>query len=63
MEFQRKARREKKTLNEQCKKKKKIEEDNRMGKTRELFKKVEDIKGTFHARMGWVQKRTEMVKI
>ena len=62
MEFQRKARREKKTLNEQCKKKK-IEEDNRMGKTRDLFKKVEDIKGTFHARMGWVQKRTEMVKI
>ena len=43
--------------------KKKIEEDNRMGKTRDLFKKVEDIKGTFHARMGWVQKRTEMVKI
>ena len=46
-----------------AKKKKKIEEDNRMGKTRELFKKVEDIKGTFNARMGWVQKRTEMVKI
>ena len=43
--------------------KKKIEEDNRMGKTRDLFKKFEDIKGTFHAIMGWVQKRTEMVKI
>ena len=34
-----------------------------MGKTRDLFKKTEDIKGTFHASMGWVQKRTEMVKI
>ena len=44
-------------------KKKKIEEDNRVGKTRDLVKKIEDIKGTFHARMGWVQKRTEVVKV
>ena len=62
MDFQRRARSEKKALNEQCKKKK-IEEDNRVGKTRDLVKKIEDIKGTFHARMGWVQKRTEVVKI
>ena len=49
-EFQRKARREKKVfLNEQCKE---IEENNRMGKTRDLFKKTGDLKGTFHVRMG-----------
>ena len=48
-EFQRIARRDKKAfLNEQCKE---IEENNRMGKTRGLFKKIGDIKGTFHARM------------
>ena len=49
-EFQRTARRNKKVvLNEQCKD---IEENNRMGKTRELFKKTEDTKGAFHARMA-----------
>ena len=56
-EFQRIARREKKvSLNDQCKE---IEENNRMGKTRELFKKIRDTKATFHAKMG--SKRTEMV--
>ena len=58
-----KSKKRKEDLKWTMQKKKKIEEDNRMGKTRDLFKKVEDIKGTFHARMGWVQKRTEMVKI
>ena len=49
-EFQRKARRDKKAfLSNQCKE---IEENNRMGKTRDLFKKVRDTKGTFHAKMG-----------
>ena len=49
-EFQRIARRDKKGfLNDQCKK---IEEKNRMGKTRDLFKKIRDTKGTFHAKMG-----------
>ena len=52
-EFQRRARRDKKAfLNEQCKE---IEENNRMGKTRDLFKKTGDIKGTFHARMGTIK--------
>ena len=47
-EFQRKGRRDKKAfLSDQCKK---IEENNRMGKTRDLFKKIRDTKGTFHAR-------------
>ena len=56
-EFQRIARREKKTfLSDQCKE---IEENNRMGKTRDLFKKTRDTKGTFHAKMGSI--RTEMV--
>ena len=51
-EFQKTARRDKKGfLNEQCKE---IEENNRMGKTRDLFKKIGDIKGTFHARK-WAQ--------
>ena len=50
-EFQRIARRDKKAfLNDQCKE---IEENNRMGKTRDLFKKIRDTKGTFHAR--WAQ--------
>ena len=54
-EFQRKVRRHKKTFfNEQCKE---VEENNRMGKTRDLFKKTGDIKGTFHARMGMVKDR------
>ena len=49
-EFQKIARRDKKAfLNDQCKE---IEENNRMGKTRDLFKKIRDTKGTFHARMG-----------
>jgi len=49
-EFQRIARRDKKGfLSDQCKG---IEENNRMGKTRDLFKKIRDTKGTFHARMG-----------
>ena len=49
-EFQRIARRDKKAfLSNQCKD---IEENNRMGKTRDLFKKIRDTKGTFHAKMG-----------
>ena len=49
-EFQRIARRDKKAfLNDQCKE---IEKTNRMGKTRDLFKKIRDTKGTFHAKMG-----------
>ena len=49
-EFQRIARRDKKAfLSDQCRE---IEENNRMGKTREAFKKIRDIKGTFHAKMG-----------
>ena len=52
-EFQRIARRDKKAfLNDQCKE---IEENNRMGKTRDLFKKIRDIKGTFHAKMGTIK--------
>ena len=49
-EFQRIARRDNKAfLSDQCKE---IKENNRMGKTRDLFKKIRDIKGTFHAKMG-----------
>ena len=49
-EFQRIARRDKKAfLSDQCKE---IEENNRMGKTRDLFKKIRDIKGVFYAKMG-----------
>ena len=56
-EFQRVARRDKKDfLSDQCKE---IEENNRMGKTRDLFKKIRDAKGTFHAKMGSI--KTEMV--
>ena len=52
-EFQRIARRDKKDfLRDQCKE---IEENNRMGKTRDLFKKIRDTKGTFHARMGSIK--------
>ena len=55
VEFQRRARRDKKAfLNEQCKE---IEENNRMGKTRDLLKKIGFIKGTFHARMGRIKDR------
>ena len=54
-EFQRIARRDKKDfLSDQCKE---IEENNRMGKTRDLFKKIRDIKGTFHAKMGSIKDR------
>ena len=54
-EFQRIARRDKKAyLNGQCKE---VEENNRMGKARDLFKKTGDIKGTFHARMSTVKDR------
>ena len=54
-EVQRRARREKRAfLNEQCKE---VEENNRMGKTRDLFKKIGDIKGTVHARMGIIKYR------
>ena len=54
-EFQRIARRDKKAfLSDQCKE---IEENNRMGKTTDLFKKIRDIKGTFHARDGTINVR------
>ena len=54
-EFQRIARREKKAvLTDQCKE---IEENNRMGKTRDLFKKIRDTKGIFHAKMGTIKDR------
>ena len=54
-EFQRIARRDKKLfLSDQCKE---IEENNRMGKTRDLFKKIRDTKGTFHAKMGTIKDR------
>ena len=57
-EFQRIARRDKKGfLRDQCKE---IEENNRMGKTRDLFKKIRDTKGTFHANMGSI--RTKLYK-
>ena len=54
-EFQRRARRDKKAfLRDQCKE---IEENNRMGKTRDHFKKIRDTKGTFHAKMGSIKDR------
>ena len=54
-EFQRIARRDKETsLSDQCKK---IEEDNRTGKTRDLFKKIRDTKGTVHAKVGSIKNR------
>ena len=57
-EFQRTARRDKKAfLSDQCKE---IEENNRMGKTRDLFKKIRDTKGTFHAKMGTIKDRNGM---
>ena len=56
--FQRIARRDKKAfLSDQCKE---IEENNRMGKTRDLFKKIRDTKGTFHAKMGSIKDRNGM---
>ena len=57
-EFQRKARRDKKAfLSDQCKE---TEENNRMGKTRDLFKKIRDTKGIFHAKMGSIKDRNGM---
>ena len=56
-EFQRIARRDKKVLSEQCKG---IEENNRMGKTRDLFKKIRDTNGIFHAKMGTIKDRKHM---
>ena len=54
-EFQRRARRDKKAfLSDQCKE---IEESNRMGKTRHLFKKIRDTNGTFHAKLGSIKDR------
>ena len=56
-EFQRIARRDKKTyLSDQCKE---TEENNRMGKTRDLFKKIRDTKGTFQAKMGTIKDRND----
>ena len=57
-EFQRIARRDKKAfLSNQCKE---IKENNRMGKTRDLFKKIRDTKGTFQAKMGTIKDRNSM---
>ena len=57
-EFQRIARRDKTAfLNDQ---RKEIEENNRMGKTRDLFKKIRDTKGTFNAKMGTIKDRNDM---
>ena len=57
-EFQRIARRDKKAFfSDQCKE---IEENNRMGKTTDLFKKIRDTKGTFHAKMGSIKDRNGM---
>ena len=57
-EFQRIVRRDKKDfLSDQCKE---IEEKNRMGRTRELFKNIRDIKGSFHAKMGKIKNRNDM---
>ena len=57
-EFQRIARKEKKALlSDQCKE---IEENNRMGRTRDLLKKIRDTKGTFHAKMGSIKDRNGM---
>ena len=57
-EFQRTARRETKAFfSDHCKE---IEENNRLGKTRDLFKKIRDTKGTFHAKMGTIKDRNHM---
>ena len=59
-ELQRIARRDKKAfLSNQCKE---IDENNRMGKTRDLFKKIRDTKGTFHAKMGSIKDRNGLNK-
>ena len=59
-EFQRIAQREKAFLSDQCKE---TEENNRMGKTRDLFKKIRFTKGTFHAKMGSIKQRCREPKI
>ena len=57
-EFQRIARRDKKAfLSDQSKE---IEENNRMGKTKDLFKKIRETKGTFHAKIGFIKNRNDM---
>ena len=57
-EFQRTARRDNRAfLSDQCKE---TEENNRMGKTRDLFKKIRDTRGTFHAKMGTIKDRSGM---
>ena len=56
-EFQRIARRDKAFFSDQCEE---IEENNRMGKTRDLFKRIRDTKGTFHAKMGSIKDRNGM---
>ena len=57
-EFQRIARRDKKAfLSDQCRE---IEENSRMGKAKDLFKKIRDIRGTFHAKMGSIKDRNDM---
>ena len=59
-EFQRIARRDKKAfLSNQCKE---IEENSKLGKTRDLFKKIRDTKGTFHAKMGSIEDRNRQKK-
>ena len=58
VEFQRIARRDKKDfLSDRCKE---MEENNKMGKTRDLFKKIRDTKGTFHANIGSIKDRNDM---
>ena len=60
VESQRVARRDKKAfLSDQCKE---IEENNRMGKTRHLFKKIRDTKGTFHAKMGTIKDKQNILR-
>ena len=56
-EFQKTSRRDKAFLSDQCKE---IEENNRMGKTRDLFKKIRDTKGIFNAKMGTIKDRNGM---
>ena len=56
-EFQRIARRDKKTFRDQCKE---IKENNRIGKTKDLFKKIRDTKGIFQAKMGTIKDRNDM---
>ena len=57
-EFQRRARRDKVFLSDECKE---LEENNRMGKTRDLLKKIRDTRGTFHAKMGTIKDRNGVI--